>query len=399
MTDTASSLPTLDQERILAQAHALSFPRYPGSDGDRRAIALVREALERTGLEVTEEPFSYDLRPAWLALRGLLLLCALLLGTAGWSVLPAPLLAASCLILALVTGGTFLAWAPGLERVYRQEGPTHTANVSGRRRVQAPGMTIVLMAHHDSKSQNLTLPWRAGMTLTAVTGGLALVVLLLLRLAADMTEVSPWVGPAAGSLAAGALLVLSTLRSGNRSPGAVDNAGSVAILLELARTLPFQLPEDVELIFLSTGAEEDHMVGAMRWLDRHRETLADRDVLTLNFDGAGNPGRVVLLERYGFGTPFSPRLSGAARRAARELGIPVRGVLMPPAMGIDAIPFHHRGLETLTFSSGSLGRATLAIHSAHDRPEHLDAETLGQTARLAAALIVDLTGSHRAIVG
>ena len=30
-----------------------------------------------------------------------------------------------------------------------------------------------------------------------------------------------------------------------------------------------RLPEDVELVVLSPGAEEDHMVGAMRWLEAH----------------------------------------------------------------------------------------------------------------------------------
>ncbi len=147
------------------------------------------------------------------------------------------------------------------------------------------------------------------------------------------------------------------------------------------------------------------MVGAMRWLDAHAEELAgrprraggtqreqrraggtQREVWALNFDGAGNPGRVCLLERFGFGRWFSRHLSAVARRQAGRLGIGVRGVLMPPAMGIDSIPFAHRDVDCLTFSSGSLGRATLAIHSAGDVAELLERDALRRAAQLGAAV-------------
>ncbi|MFB3095342.1 MAG: hypothetical protein ACE10O_05745, partial [Candidatus Acidiferrales bacterium] len=68
-------------------------------------------------------------------------------------------------------------------------------------------------------------------------------------------------GQAAGASAALALALLSTLRNENRSPGGVDNGGSVALLAELARELPGVLPADVELILLSPSAEENNRLG------------------------------------------------------------------------------------------------------------------------------------------
>jgi Zn-dependent M28 family amino/carboxypeptidase len=50
-------------------------------------------------------------------------------------------------------------------------------------------------------------------------------------------------------------------------------------------------------------------------------------------------------------------------------------------MGIDTIPFAHRGIDSTTFSSGSLGRATYAVHSAGDVAENLDPSTLARSAR------------------
>ena len=373
-------------EEILADARELAFPRYPGTEGDRRAIALVAGKLADSGLEVETEELTYDIRPAFRAIRALLIAVALLLAFSGLLAGRSPWTAGLLLGLGFAAAGVFLGWAPWRERIYAGEGPTRTANLAGRRAVENPRVTVILLAHHDSKSQNLTLPWRMGMTLLALACGLTLAVLLLAAAVAGRMPGPPWLPAAVGLTAAAALLVLSTLSSGDRSPGGVDNAGSLAIVLKLAELLPPAGPDDVEWIFLSPGAEEDHMVGAMRWLDRHRDELRGRPVWSINFDGAGNPGVIALLERFGFGRAFSPELSAAARRCAAELGLRVRGVYLPPGMGLDSIPFAHRGFPCLTISSGSLGRATLAVHSAGDRAELLDRDTLKRAASLGAAL-------------
>jgi Zn-dependent M28 family amino/carboxypeptidase len=198
-------------------------------------------------------------------------------------------------------------------------------------------------------------------------------------------------GVVLGGAAALSVLGLATMTSGNLSPGGVDNAGSVAIILAAAQRLLSRLEDDVELIVLSTGAEEDHMVGAMRWLDVHADDLV-RPTFCLNVDGAGAPGRPVLIERFGFGRHFSPEMAAAARRAAVRLGLKPRGILMLPGVGIDAIPFAHRGLPSLTLSSGSLGRATMSVHSANDKAEHLDAATLETMTNLAVETVVELCG-------
>jgi Zn-dependent M28 family amino/carboxypeptidase len=246
------------------------------------------------------------------------------------------------------------------------------------------------MAHHDSKSQSISLPWRVGLTVVALLGVLALAGIgtaLFFGL-----SVPPWAAPAVAGLTAAAALALSTIKNGNESPGGVDNAGSVGIIEDVARRLIPALPGDVELLVLSTGAEEDHMIGAIRWLDAHAEQLP-RPTFCLNLDGAGAPGREVLITRYGFGRCFAPAISAAARRAAARLGLRPRAILMLPGLGIDAIPFAHRGIPCLTFASGSLGRATLSVHSKHDTVENLDPVTLGRIADLVYETSMELCGA------
>jgi hypothetical protein len=288
----------IDGARILAVARALSYPRYPGTGGDRRAIAEIAGRLQQAGLDTTVEWFSYDLRPALWSLRALLIAAGLLLVAAGAVGRTAPAVGLVVVALAVAPAAVFLSWAPWLERLYRRDGATRTANVSGRKTVPSPRLTLIVMAHHDSKSQNFPLPWRAALTAAAIGGALVLAAALLAGLGRSTTPGPQWLAPALGGLAGAVALVLSTLSSGNRSPGAVDNAGGVATVLELAALLRDELPGDIELIALSTGAEEDHMVGAMRWLDAHAAAFAGRPVYCLNFDGVGAPGRGAL-DRYG----------------------------------------------------------------------------------------------------
>mgnify|MGYP001822272309 FL=1 len=379
-----------DGNLIFEEAAALSFPRYPGTAGDTKAISMLESRFREIGLDTTLQWFTYDLGPAQGVLQSVLVLGALLVAVAGLVTNHSPVTGLILLATAILPGVIFLSWAPWIEKLYRREGRTRTANIVGRRQVTEARMTVMLMAHHDSKSQSLSFPFRMGLTIISVTGTLLLAALAVGAIFSGNLRGPTWLAPSAGVATAVAAVVLSAMKSGNRSPGGVDNAGSVAIVLAAAKRLIDELPDEIDLVALSTGAEEDHMIGAMRWLDLHADSLI-RPVFCLNLDGAGAPGRAVLIERYGFGRLFSAEMSAAARRASARLGINPRGIVMLPGMGIDSIPFAHRGIPCLTLASGSLGRATMSVHSANDKAEHLDPDTLAMIADLAYETMMDLS--------
>ena len=259
----------VDGGRILDEATEIAFPRYPGSAGDTRAIGLIEDRFKDLGLETSLEWFSYDLRPANRALRVTLILGAVLTASAGILSQRSPILGLAVLTVALLPAGIFLAWAPWLESLYHRDGNVRTANIIGRHGPAEPRLSLLLMAHHDSKSQSLTFPFRMGLTLITILGTVVLLGLMSAGLMTGRTPGPPMLPALVGGAVAAAMFGLSTMKSRNSSPGAVDNAGSVAILFEAARELTSTLPDDVELIFLSTGAEEDHMIGAMPCLDPH----------------------------------------------------------------------------------------------------------------------------------
>jgi len=379
-----------DGNHIFGDATTLAYPRYPATEGDAKAISWLESRFLEMGLDTTLQWFTYDLGPAQRALQSVLVASAFLVAAAGIATTRSPVTGLILLMAAFLPGVVFLAWSPWLERLYHREGGTRTANVIGRRGLAEPRMTLILMAHHDSKSQSLSFPFRMGLTITTIAGASVLASLALIAILSDNLPGPNWLAPVAGAATALAAFALSMMKSGNQSPGGVDNAGSVAIVLAVARRLISELADDIELIVLSTGAEEDHMIGAMRWLDAYAESLVS-PAFCLNLDGAGAPGRAVLIERYGFGKLFSAEMSAAARRASRGLGINPRGIVMLPGMGIDSIPFAHRGVPCLTLSSGSLGRATMSVHSANDKAEHLDPDTLAMMANLAYETMMELS--------
>ncbi len=385
-----------------AQAAQIAFPRAAGSTGNERARRIVREAFEHAGLQVEEQTFSYDLEIAFGAIRWTLRACAVTIGAAALLAATRPLTAAVALAVGVIGGAVLTGWASGSEKLYSRAGPTCSANVIARR--PATGIrlrTLIVLAHYDSKSQNLTFPWRMGATILAIVGSGGLAVVLLARMLPGPIDLPAEPGQVCGGLAAAALALLSTLRNENRSPGGTDNAGSVAVLLELARGLPEALPADVELILLSPSAEEDHMVGAMRWLDERlpEERAAGGEILAINIDGAGIPGRAVAMQWFGFGRRFGPAIIRAAREASAALSIPMRRIWLPPAVGVDAIPFVHRGIECVTFASGSLGRATMAVHSAGDVADHLSEDALEDVYRLVHETARRLVDCNSQIVG
>jgi hypothetical protein len=385
-------------DELVALAGSFAFPRRAGSDGSGRIVKRLTENLERLGLEVNHEDFSYDLGPVERGLRLFLVGGAALIFGSAWLTAEHPGWSAILLLGGFLFGALMLGWSPWLERLYRRPGPTHTTNIDGRRPVASPGRRIILMAHHDSKSQSLALPARMGSTVGAMVGAAGGACLVATALIAGTPPGPSWLPLAVGAVGSLSLLALATMTSGDLSPGGVDNAGSLAIVLEVADRI-LKRAIEIELVVLFTGAEEDHMVGAMRWLDRHTAELNDRETLVLNFDGAGSPGRTVLITRFGAGRRFAPGLERVAVDTARSVGEPVRRIIMAPAVGIDAIPFAHRGIECLTLSSGSLGRATYAVHSAGDVAENLDGETMARIADYAEAIVERLTenGSGRPV--
>lgn len=392
-----------DPNRALSYAKELSTPRLAGTPGEHQAAALIEARLQGAGWQVQRLPFAFSARAEGFLKAGLLL--GLLLAGAQslpprW---PALRLPASALLL-LLLGGLPRAYARMRRRqVQPLEGgaaphpalPKRAENLHAR----LPGAggedlpLLILMAHYDSKSQNLPLQVRVACFSLASLGALACALLSPLGL------LRPALLPLARAAGAATLLAglpLLTLRVGNASPGASDNASGAGLVLHLAEVLAGVCAQQPELLgrlrveCLFTSAEELGLLGALAFIQGRSRSLRRQaqgaGLQVLNFDGVGVQGELYLM-----GSSAGGDLERALRAGAGRL----KRFRLPGAL-YDHLPFAALGLEAETLAV--IGPASAAVHTPADGPHLLHPEGFrlaGEAALAAIAALAEKTVIHR----
>ena len=156
------------------------------------------------------------------------------------------------------------------------------------------------------------------------------------------------------------------------------------VLLELARCLTtVPLTNQMRLTFVSTGAEEYGMCGALRYIQGHAEGYDPDRTWVINLDGVGAKGQLTLITRYGIPPVVTGQTLGQAIIArGREICTEVSAIYSPAGVGYDQLPIASRGFETVTLSAGGFSRAALKIHSKGDRIDLINRDTLHQVGNL-----------------
>lgn len=381
-------------ERAYAHTAHLTFPRRTGSEGEREAARYIAEAFRAAGLTVEEQPFCFSPFPLTVVAR------LLLLGVGGLVILSAevfphtprgallPLAAAVLVVLAASR------WTAFTERLYDLPGPWQSRNIIARSQMISGGHSeaatadLIFLAHYDSKSQLQPLVLRLGLFLFSLLGLGALMGLVGLAAWKPLPWIAPRLIEAVSGLILGALLLLQFNYSHNLSPGALDNASGVGLLLELARCLPELAPPGLNLVFVATGAEEEGLAGALRFIQAYGATFHPTRSWFINLDGPGAEGPVTVLGRYGFPPrPTGPSLTSALLRLAAEHGWAAAAATLPLGAGTDQIPIAWRGFEAVTLQSVRFGWAWFSVHSRKDTLEHISLPALQRIGELCVDLV------------
>ncbi len=360
--------------RLMADLRSLAVPRAAGTDAERRLARDVSERLASLGYDVHDEPFTFD--PRWIR-RGYpvaLLVAAVLVTWTPFSPSPAFTLALVCAVtLPVVVAAGSGAWR------FDRGTAIATSNVFATR-PGTRGPVTVVVAHLDSKSQRLSFAGRSLAAAVSAAGVLGLAAALALW--PDVRALHL----ACAAAAAGALAASALAGYGNASPGALDNATGVAVLLELARhRAGHDAPGRVE--WLVTGAEEDGLVGADRFLARHGERLRAEHAAVVNLDTVGGAGPSILITHRWRGGAGEDGLAGTIRERARELGITLVEKRVPFPAGVDSAVFARAGLPAVTLASGTWRSTFRHVHRPSDVPDRVDVATLERTVRLVDALL------------
>lgn len=252
----------MDDVRSLAALKS----RTAGTSGESRAIRYVKEKLRGAGLDVWTEPFSfrsYDLNRAVLRIGDVAIQPTRIVFDPyrGATDIQGDV---AFVTAAAVNGRDGLAGLDVSQRVV-----VTTTDAQYYRIADLRPQAIVLVSGHDFEKLQVTGAGRAEIRLKG----------------AIRTMRSANLVAATQNRNAAREILLSAHIDSAGTPGAQDNASGVAVLLELARTLPkWNLPFRLRFVFL--GAEEVGLLGSKAYVDRNRNDL-QRCELAFNMDSVG----------------------------------------------------------------------------------------------------------------
>ncbi len=371
-----------DAKVALEYAASIARPRLVGTAEHDRVADELTARLEQWGYQVKREPFEFS-----TALNALLAL-ALFLNAVGVIVATrqpvAALIDLLMIALAGLIGRSIANYAVTSEQpswreriVYRLGKRYSAVNlVAELPQGDQPRHTLYLVAHYDSKSQRWPLVMRIALFTLLIPGTLVVIGAALFNLTSGLIDALA-LGVAAAS---GLLLMLGT---GNASPGAIDNASGVGIVLHLAECLAARSDwrERLRVIILLTSAEEVGLMGATAYVKRHATQLQSEKALVLNFDGVGIDGELQWVGA------VSSELVNTITIAAREENISIRRFRFIGAL-FDHIPFAQRGLDAVSLIT--VGRASRLVHTSRDAIDQLHVRGFDQTGRVALRVIRQL---------
>jgi hypothetical protein len=181
---------------------------------------------------------------------------------------------------------------------------------------------------------------------------------------------------------------LEVVLRGESVVGAADNASGVAALVLLASRLGERAPDDIEYVFVVSGAEESGTGGAQRLAERRALEWCPRMTTVLAVDTVTNGDLRWFREGEQGPIPVPARLLSALESLAETdafAGLQQHAI---PAGATDAMPFLARGYDAVGIGcvDPTIG-APRHYHWRSDRAEHVDFARIVDAVDLIAALV------------
>lgn len=177
------------------------------------------------------------------------------------------------------------------------------------------------------------------------------------------------------------VVVVAHLDSKPGTPGAVDNAAGVVVLLLLARLLRDSAPSSLGVELLAVNGEDCyHPAGQLAYLSEHEGHL-DEITLVVNIDGVGYRAGGTAYSLYG----VPDGLAAPVRAALADRARIAEG---PAWMQGDHMVFAQRDVPAVAFTTDQLATVLAELaHSPHDVPAQVDVTVLTELSEAIAELV------------
>jgi hypothetical protein len=372
---------------LMNNMREFSFPRLVGTKDEKKAIEMVKKKYKELGYDPISEkvPCSY-FRANFLPIFGNAIAGILLPITALFYFLH-PLLFLIPVILIFVEIMMMSSGSPDFSqppnhpkkwKIFESEN-IYATNLPEE---SESDVHIIFMGHWDSKSTSLTANQRVisyvllllSSLLIVFTGVIGLIVYFIPSI--DFNNVFQnimWVISIIGIIPA---FILSLNVVGNLSPGACDNATSIANVLECMKYFRNNPIDGVKFTFLLTTAEEIGLTGSFFFINKRKEEkgYSKGNTFVINWDLAGLKGPIISNSAIGIPKKeYADKISPLIPEVAKEQNIDVKNVYLPIGGWTDALCFTFFGFQAITI--GGRGE-TSKVHTAGDTPEIIDPKCL-----------------------
>ena len=271
-----------------------------------------------------------------------------------------------------------------------QEKNIDTENMYAELKAVDPRLNIVILAHHDTKSQVLTSHLRMIFIIVMVFGGFILLIiypifsLLKILLNFNFILLDNILMVYALSIATIAGINFFN-KTGNKSPGAIDNAASVSSVIELARYYKTNPQKNINFTFLITGSEELNRGGAYNFILSHKSEFDKNNSFFIDFDLIGGKGPIFIVSADGIPKKVNEsRLIEYYVKLGEKLNIEVESKYIPTGAWGDHTPFIQQGFEACFIgSSGSQKR----VHTKKDTMDLVSKQGLKNILNLTVEVI------------
>jgi hypothetical protein len=380
--------------------------RVAGSVSEARALDILREQFDELDLKTRFHEFRFN--TSLYALMALHFGLAIV-GTALFYISPAVALGVH-LLAAISYFADSQRWFIWLRRLFPwvpSKNLLATAPAVGE-----PKLRIALIAHADAAFTGLMFNpemIKRGTTPPPIPGfgfmrkGMMVATASVLILAAlDLIAVlnggaSTAIAIAVGVVSLPALLVfllnIEVVIRNEVVPGANDNLTGCAGVIALARRLADRKPDNVELVFVCTGAEEAGTGGARALADEvSRGAWGRENTVILGVDGLSNGRLRYMQDGEIIAMPMAPWLVESIEKVAASS--PTFSEVCHfeiPCGASDASPFIAAGYDGICIGciDPEIG-APLHYHHPTDTPENLDADQIGICLDYIEALVLEI---------
>ncbi|MGV9141616.1 MAG: M28 family metallopeptidase [Promethearchaeota archaeon] len=334
-------------------ADKLAFPRLVGSPREGEAIDIVSNEFKKIGYEeVNRESFQTSFYN-WIISQYIFLPLGIFLIAMALTYYIFPLI--SLIFIGLMVYGLLkglsLINSDEIKLLKDEEKNYETENVFVKLNSNKGKKKIIFMAHWDSKSQTFSSATRIAILMIAVFGYLILniaysvLIILTTIFSLDLTLLANVLSIACIIIAVDGFLNFFN-KTGNESPGAIDNAGAVGVVMELARYFKENPIENIEFTFLIPSSEELNLGGAKYFLFNHEDEYPKEETYVINLDVIGGDKNLRLFSSYGIPKKNSSiELNNLILESGEELATDIKEVYLATGAWSDYMPFIKRGYK------------------------------------------------------